>query len=234
MRKDGIVTDLIDGMSAVVFDFYGTLTPISPDSVWAGHAARVAAIFGVSTESLITALNETFGDRMTGAMGGVRQTMAGLAERLGVDLSDEKLDEASEARRTLQESMFTLRPEALPAIRKLRDAGLSIGLLSDCTFELPDAWHKLPLAELVDAPVFSCVEGTRKPDPRLFRTVAANLGVAPAECLYVGDGGGRELTGSSAVGMRALLLAGPDWRRHHAHDEEPGWTGPRIASLAEL
>lgn len=234
MRKDGIVTDLINGMSAVVFDFYGTLTPISPDSVWAGHAATVAGIFGVSPEALVAVLNETFGERMTGSMGGVRETMQGLAERLGVDLGGEELDEASEARRTLQESMFTLRPEALPAIRKLRDAGLKIGLLSDCTFELPDAWHKLPLADLVDAPVFSCVEGTRKPDPRLFRTVAANLGVAPAQCLYVGDGGGRELTGASAVGMRALLLAGPDWRRHHAHDEETGWTGSRIASLAEL
>lgn len=226
--------NLIDGMNAVVFDFYGTLTPISPDTVWNSHAATLAGMIGVSTEAFLAVLNETFGERMTGAMGDARQTIHGLAARLGVQLSDERLGETTTARRQFQEAMMALRPEALPAIRKLRDRGMKVGLLSDCTHELPDAWHKLPLAGLVDAPVFSCLEGTRKPDPRLFRTVAANLTVAPGECLYVGDGGGRELTGSSAVGMRAVLLAGPDWRQHHAHEEESGWTGPRIASLAEL
>jgi putative hydrolase of the HAD superfamily len=226
--------NLIDGMSAVVFDFYGTLTPISPDEVWDGHAKRLAGLFGVQPEALLVALHDTFGDRMTGAMGDVRQTLRSLAERLGVQLSEQQLDEASAVRREAQESMFALRPEAVPTITRLRDGGLKIGLLSDCTTELPDAWHRLPLAGLVDAPVFSCREGTRKPDPRLFRTVAANLAVPPDECLYVGDGGGRELTGASAVGMRAVLLAGPDWRRHHAHDEETGWTGLRISTLAEL
>jgi putative hydrolase of the HAD superfamily len=226
--------NLIDGMSAVVFDFYGTLTPISPDSVWEDQTARLAAVLGARPEAVRTALNQTFGDRMTGATGHVRQTIQIIAERVGVHPTDEQLDEASAVRRQVLESMFDLRPEALPTITKLRRSGMKIGLLSDCSFELPDAWHTLPVAHLVDAPVFSCVEGTRKPDPRLFRTVAADLAVPPAECLYVGDGGGRELTGASAVGMRAVLLAGPDWRRHHAHDEETGWPGPRIASLAEL
>jgi putative hydrolase of the HAD superfamily len=228
------VTGLLDDMSAAVFDFFGTMTPISQDAVWASNVARLAAAFGVPQQALDTVLGETFGDRMTGAMGDVRQTMQGVADRLGVRLTEEQLDEAVAVRRQAQESMFTLRPEALPVIGELRERGLRIGLLSDCSFELPDAWPKLPLAALVDAPVFSCVEGTRKPDPRLFRTVAANLGVSPADCLYVGDGGGHELTGASGVGMRAVLLAGPDWRLHHAHDQESGWTGARIGSLTEL
>ncbi len=225
---------LIDDMSAVVFDFYGTLTPISPPDVWADQAARLAAVFGVSPEEFVTALNDSFGDRMTGATGDVRQTVQGLAERLGVQLSEQQLDEASALRRQVIESTFGLRPEALPTIRRLRERGMKIGLVSDCSVELPDAWERLPLADVIDAPVFSCIERTRKPDPRLFHTVAHNLGVQEAECLYVGDGGGRELTGSSAVRMRAVLLAGPDWHRHHAHDEEPDWTGPRITSLLQL
>jgi putative hydrolase of the HAD superfamily len=228
------VTDLLDGMTAAVFDFFGTLTPISPDEVWASNAARLAAVFGVPAQALDTALVETFGDRMTGAMGDVRQTMQGLAERLGARLTEGQLDEAIAVRRRAQESMFALRTEALPVIGNLRERGLKIGLVSDCSSELPDAWHRLPLAPLVDAPVFSCVEGIRKPDPRLFLTVAGNLGVSPADCVYIGDGGGRELTGSSAVGMRAVLLAGPDWRQHHAHDQEYNWAGARIGSLTEL
>jgi putative hydrolase of the HAD superfamily len=232
VNKNGLMTGLTDGAAAVVFDFFGTLTPVSPDQVWAGNARKIAAALGVPADALRTVLDESFPERITGALGDVRQTLQVLAERLGARPSDDQLAEASEVRRETQESMFALRSEALPVIRQLRAAGLRIGLVSDCTSELPDAWARLPLADLVDAPVFSCVERTRKPDPRLFRTVAANLRTEPAECLYVGDGGGRELTGASEVGMRAVLLAGQDWLAHRS--TEVGWTGPRIGLLTDL
>jgi putative hydrolase of the HAD superfamily len=222
------------GRTAVVFDFYGTLTPVSPPQARARKAARLAVVMGVPADDLLRLLDESFPERITGALGDLRQTMQALGRRLGLQLTDQQLDEAGLVRRTVQESMFTLRPEALGVVGALRDRGLKIGLLSDCTSELPDAWPRLPLAALVDAPVFSCVERTRKPDPRLFRTVAAALKAEPGDCLYVGDGGGRELTGASAVGMHAVLLAGPDWHQHGARDREDDWTGPRIKSLTEL
>ncbi|HEY2505614.1 MAG TPA: HAD family hydrolase [Streptosporangiaceae bacterium] len=226
--------DLTTGMGAVVFDFFGTLTPVSPDASWAQNAARLAAAMGVSAAGLVAALDESFPERISGALGGVRETMQALAARLGTQLTDAQLDEASRVRREVQESMFALRPEALAVIGKLRGLRLRIGLVSDCTSELPDAWPRLPLSGLVDAPVFSCVERTRKPDARLFRKAATELGADPADCLYVGDGGGQELTGASAVGMRAVLLAGPDWRLRRSPGQELNWTGPRIASLTEL
>jgi putative hydrolase of the HAD superfamily len=228
------VTGLTDGMTAVVFDFYGTLTPISPSEAWASNAAKLAAVLGVGAESLLQVLDDSFPERISGALGDVRQTMQAIADRLGVTLTEEQLDEASATRRSVQEAMFALRPEALGVIGQLRSAGLKTGLVSDCTSELPDAWARLPLAEVIDAPVFSCIEGTRKPDPRLFRKVAADLATEPATCVYVGDGGGQELTGSSAIGMRAVLLAGPDWHAHGDRRREAGWTGPRIGSLTEL
>jgi putative hydrolase of the HAD superfamily len=228
------VTELTDGMAAVVFDFYGTLTPISPSEAWASNAVRLASVMGVPPEELSRALEESFPERISGALGDVLQTMQAIAGRLGVMLTDEQLSEAAQTRRAVQESMFALRPEALGVIGTLRDRGLRVGLVSDCTSELPDAWPRLALAPLVDAPVFSCVEGTRKPDPHLFRKAAADLGTDPVRCVYVGDGGGRELTGASAVGMRAVLLAGPDWHQHSDHNRESDWTGLRISSLAEL
>ncbi|MBO0832793.1 MAG: HAD-IA family hydrolase [Actinobacteria bacterium] len=228
------MSGLTAGMAAVVFDFFGTLTPVSPDQVWAGNASKLAAVLGVPADAMRTALDDSFPERITGALGDVRQTMQALAGRLGVQPSDDRLDEASRVRRETQESMFALRPEAMPVIRQLRAAGLRIGLLSDCTSELPDAWPRLPLAGVVDAPVFSCVEGRRKPDPRLFRTVAANLRAEPGQCLYVGDGGGQELTGASEVGMHAVLLAGMDWHQHRGRDADTGWSGPRIGTLTDL
>jgi putative hydrolase of the HAD superfamily len=228
------MTGLTDGMAAVVFDFYGTLTPVSSSEAWAHNAARLAAVMGVSPAALLQVLDDSFPERISGAFGSVRQTMAVVANRLGVRLTEEQIDEAAQTRRAVQEAMFGLRPEALGVIGQLRSAGLRIGLVSDCTSELPDAWSRLPLAAVVDAPVFSCVERTRKPDPRLFRKAAADLGTDPDRCVYVGDGGGRELTGSSGVGMRAVLLAGPDWHAHRDHNRESDWTGLRIDSLTEL
>jgi putative hydrolase of the HAD superfamily len=229
-----MVTGLTDGMAAVVFDFFGTLTPISPPELWADNAARLAAVLGVPAAALLQALDDSFPERISGALGDVRQTIATLADRLGAPVSDGQLEHAVRIRREVQESMFNFRPEAVPVLRQLRAQGFKIGLLSDCTTELPDAWPRLPVASLVDVPVFSCLEGTRKPDPRLFRKVASGLQAEPGQCLYVGDGGGRELTGATAVGMRAVLLAGPDWHPHFARDREPDWAGQRITSLAEL
>ena len=228
------MTDLTDGMTAVIFDFYGTLTPVSPSEAWASNAARLAGVLGVPAPALVRALEESFPERISGALGDVRQTMEAIAARLGVRLTGEQLDRASQTRRSVQEGMFSLRPEALGVIGMLRAAGLRTGLVSDCTSELPDAWPRLPLAAMIDAPVFSCVERTRKPDPRLFRKVAADLGAEPDCCVYVGDGGGNELTGASSVGMRAVLLAGPDWHEHRDHNRETGWAGLRISSLTDL
>jgi len=228
------VTGMTDGLTAVVFDFYGTLTPVSERASWADHVARLAAVLGVAPGALDEALDASYPERATGTLGDARQTLRTLATRLGANPPEDKLEEAYRMRQRIQESLMRLRPEAVPVITALRDRGLRIGLVSDCTSELPNAWPRLPVAPLVDAPVFSCVEGTRKPDPRLFRAAAERLGADPAGCLYVGDGGGRELTGSSAVGMHAVLLAGPDWPGHRVYDREDGWKGPRIGSLTEL
>lgn len=228
------MTGLTDGMTAVVFDFYGTLTPSSPAEAWASNARLLASVLGVEAASLIRVLDETFPDRVSGALGDSRQTMHAIAGRLGVRLDASLLEQAIEVRRVAQEAMLELRSEALEVIAALRASGLRTGLVSDCTHELPAAWPRLAVSALIDAPVFSCVERTRKPDARLFRKVAADLGTDPASCVYVGDGGGKELTGASGVGMRAVLLAGTDWHEHPDPRRETGWTGERIGSLTDL
>ncbi len=230
----GSVERLIAGKQAVVFDFYATLTPTTTDGVWERHAAAVADLLGVPLAQLVAALHESFAERVSGALGDATQTLRTLAARLGARPTEDRLSAAVQLRQQLQSTLFALRPEALGVITDLRAVGLRIGLVSDCTWELPNAWPELPLATVVDAAVFSCAEGTHKPDQRLFRTVASRLGVNPAACLYVGDGGGRELTGAASVGMTAVLLAGPDWLPAGAIEREADWAGPRISSLTEL
>jgi len=228
------VTGLTDGVSAVVFDFFGTLTPDTPDEVWLDQASRVAAVIGVDGQTFRTVLHESFPERATGAMGDLPHTMQALAHRLGVQLTAERLKVTCRVRRRAQRELFALRQDALPVIHCLQAMGLKIGVLSDCTTELPEAWPELPVSAVVDAAVFSCIVGILKPDPRLFAQVSADLGVDPADCLYVGDGGGRELSGARAVGMRAVLLTTANRHSNPAYDREEDWDGPSIGSIDAL
>ena len=107
--------------------------------------------------------------------------------------------------------------------------------MSDCSAEVPELWAETPFADLIEVPVFSCRAGTRKPDERIYRLACDGLGVEPVDCIYIGDGFSRELTGAAAVGMRPLLLAPPDeegWAT--GGYERQAWDGERIPALGRV
>jgi putative hydrolase of the HAD superfamily len=220
--------------SAVVFDFFGTLTPSAPASIWEEHAQRSAAPLEIPGRDWVQALDLSFPERATGSLGDLQQTLRTLARRCGCDPGEEALAMACAARFASQQELFVLRPDADATLTRLRTMGLRIGVVSDCTVELAECWTSLPLARLVDAVVLSCLEGRRKPDPELFETAAARLGVAPRNCLYIGDGGGGELTGASGVGMTAVMLRADDWAVNAAYSREDDWAGPALSSLAQV
>ncbi|MER7207677.1 HAD family hydrolase [Streptosporangium sp. NPDC000239] len=220
--------------TAVIFDFFGTLTPSTPAHVWDDHAARSAAPLGIPVPVWRAALDSSFEERATGSLGDLRSTILTLARRCGVDPGETALTAACSARAEAQRELFTLRDDALGTLGAIRERGLAVGVLSDCTAELVRAWPELPLASLVDAAVLSCEIGRRKPDPELFLLAARRLGVTPGECLYVGDGGGRELTGATACGMTAFMLYADDWESADAQPREHDWAGPRLSRLSAV
>ncbi|MFI0940366.1 HAD family hydrolase [Streptomyces sp. NPDC021020] len=218
----------------VIFDFYGTLTPSTPTAVWDGHAARGAVPLGIPAERWREALNASFPERAVGALGDLPETIRTLARRCGVEPGEDAVAAAAEVRLACQRELFVLREDAVGTLERLRGAGVRIGVLSDCTVELADTWPELPLSGLVDAAVLSCSEGHRKPAPELFRRIASALDTAPTSCLYIGDGGGGELTGATAHGMTAVMLRADDWAANDAHAREDDWPGPYVSSLSDV
>ncbi len=88
---------------------------------------------------------------------------------------------------------------------------------------------------MFDVTVFSCVAGIKKPDPRIYHIATERLGVDPQDCLYIGDGSSRELTGALEVGMHPVLIHDPDESDDtHFIDREDDWKGPVISSLREV
>lgn len=48
--------------------------------------------------------------------------------------------------------------------------------------------------------------GVEKPDPRIFALALERLGLAPNECVYVGDVYSIDVVGATSAGLRAILL----------------------------
>jgi putative hydrolase of the HAD superfamily len=216
---------------AVLFDFFGTLTT----AVRRGPAHdAIARRLGCRPAAYTSVLDETFFARCVGALGDPATTLATVAARAGGRPSREDVRAALRERVDAVAADTTLRPEAVPVLRALRRMGLRTAVVSDCGPELPELLVRLPVAVLLDASVFSIELGRHKPDAMMYLTACVRVGVHPADCLYVGDGDSHELSGAVAAGLDAVRLAAPDLGGHLAFGADHGWTGPSVASLAEL
>lgn len=216
---------------AVIFDFFGTLTR----SVQRGpQHAEIARKLGCDPEVVRGVLDRTFHSRAKGTFGSAEATLRWVTEQAGGHPRTAQLLEAVPARVDALKADTRLRPDAESVLRRLRGRGLSTAVISDCTHELPAFLPSLPVAGLLDASVFSVEVGFCKPDPRIYLTACERLGVEPRECVYVGDGGSRELTGAAAVGMTAVRLAAPDLSEHLVFDSDLEFDGPAVRSLTEL
>ena len=99
---------------------------------------------------------------------------------------------------------FELYEDALPALTELRDAGLSIGLVSNGIRDLTEfvAHHRLD----VDAIGDSRSHGRVKPHPTIFQAALGLLGVRAADAVMVGDSLEEDIEGARALGLRAILI----------------------------
>jgi putative hydrolase of the HAD superfamily len=197
------------------------------------HHARIARSLGVDPDVFISALDRTFFARACGRYGPPAAGLRRLLEPLSGRLDDATLARVVTARVAAVWADTTLRRDATEVLAQIRRRGLRTAVVSDCWYEMPAFLPHLPVAPLLDACVYSVDVGHCKPHPAMYLTACARLGVAPEECLYVGDGGSRELSGAESVGIVPLRLAAPDLARHlvfHADD----WTGPAVGSLTEV
>lgn len=217
--------------SAVVFDFFGTLTC----SVRRGpQHADIARSLGCEPETMIRVLDRSFRARALGHFGSAEATLRWVAEEAGGRTSPDGLRHALDARIAALHHDTRLRPDAVSTLYALKSRGLGTAVVSDCTHELPAFLPQLPVAPLLDVSVFSIETGRCKPDPLMYLAACRQLGVPPEQCLYVGDGGSRELTGATEVGMTAVRLTAPDLADHLVFDADAAFTGLSVDSLTDV
>lgn len=99
-------------------------------------------------------------------------------------------------------------PDTADVLRRLRDAGTAVGVVSNIAWDIRKAFARYQLDGLVHSFVLSYEFGAMKPDPRIFEHACAQLGVPPAEVLMVGDSaaadGGARAVGSAFAQVEPL------------------------------
>src|SRR5256886_328898 len=168
----------------------------APRRVWGGRVRLDTEVFarapGASTES-----------RSSGA-----HYVRLILEALGV--SDASVVEAVvEWRRSYNapRGLFDVAdPVAEPALRLVRDRGLTAGVVSNSNGTIRSILQALGLLPYLAFVLDSAEVGVEKPDPRIFRLAVEQARVAPREAVYVGELDSVDVRGARAARLDAILL----------------------------
>ena len=223
---------------AVIFDLFGTLTPTVTPADYDAMLQELADALGAPAAAFRGRWRASMQQRESGGLGDMEGVLRATGADAGAQPSESALSRAR--RRWLERTRrwLTPRPVAVATVRALRGAGYPVGLISNCSAEVPALWPGTELSAAIDSAVFSCEMGLMKPEPAIYRQVCRLLGVGPERCLFVGDGGARELTGAQAVGMDATLLRvsgeAHTWFDSNYRLDALEWTGATITALDEV
>jgi putative hydrolase of the HAD superfamily len=119
----------------------------------------------------------------------------------------------------------------LEALQRVRDAGLTLGVVSNADGRVASFLEHAGLGEVLDFVIDSGAVGVEKPDPRIFLMACDQAGVEPAEAVHVGDVYEIDVVGARAAGVTPLLIdpdgehADADCDRIRTITELPDWLG---------
>ncbi len=194
---------------AVIFDLFSTLTDNFTPEGWRITQGEMAGALGVSVDDLAHAWTETAEKRTAGTYPTMQANIEEVCSLLGVTPASEAIKVAVGARIAVTRRALALRPGAVETVACLKQRAYHVGLVSNCSSEVPALWEETALAPLIDVPVFSCTAGFKKPDPRIYHLALDHLGLPASQCLYVGDGESSELTGATEAGLHAVRISWP-------------------------
>jgi len=152
--------------------------------------------------------------------------------RLGVEARHEVLDRILASQWAAD--AWEPYPDVEPMLTAVREAGLTVGVVSDWGSNLRGILRDLSIDRYFDFVLPSGAVGVAKPDPAFYRMALETAGVAAAEGLMVGDSYRADVRGAWAAGMDAVWLDRREGASITPSDEPIPTDVRRIHSLDEL
>src|SRR5262245_24873537 len=219
---------------AVIFDLFGTLVEAFGSSVGRMHHEMAAAL-AVPYEQFMALWGQTAKMRIIGAFETVEANIKYVCDTIKVSPTAEQFEKAVEIRMKYIGQALRPRVDAISTVSELKNKGHKIGLLSNCSIEIPMHLQEPAFADLFDTTIFSSRERLKKPDARIYNLACERLGALPASCLYIADGEDHELKAAASVGLHPVLIrTSSQNNRGELHQEARDWQGPSIDSLKEV
>ena len=226
-------------IKAVIFDLYETLiTLYDPD--WKPPKTSMAERLGIEEEVFLRQWKLLAMPWRRGRPQLYEDVLAEVCRAVGREPDTQVIAELSRERYESRLPPFeNVEPEILDMVEALRSRDLKLGVITNSTNGDVEPWPRSPLAPCFEALIASYRVGIVKPDPRIYEHCLRELGVAPAEAVFVGDAGNEamnELEGAKRVGLRPYWATwfldrwAPGTRRMPGPD--PPF--PRLRTPAEL
>ncbi len=182
-------------IKAIIFDWGGVLIDNPAD----GLMEYCAQHLGVSTEDLKQQFSHVEADFQSGRLSEKdfwQQTCDAL--NIPVPTVESLWYEAVK-------QVFTDKKGMRELIAALKQQGFKTGFLSNTEIPAMKHFYERAYDCLFDATVFSCAEGTVKPEAKIFTLMLERLGVQPYEAVFIDD---KQVyvQGAQAVGMQGIVF----------------------------
>ena len=194
----------VQPVRAVLFDFGGVFT-VSPFTAAREGGAEVGLDVEVAMELCFGPYHEDTDhpwhrlERGEIPFEEARQALVDLATAQGHDL-----DPFTLLVRLARED--DQRSEVVQRAKAVRARGVRTALVTNNVAEFGDHWRAMvPVDELFEVVVDSCVAGVRKPDPRMFHLALDALGVEAAEAVFLDDHPAN-VAAAERLGMHGIVV----------------------------
>lgn len=225
-------SDRTPPVTAVIFDFYGTLAE-APD--WGPSWGEVLAEAGhdlpddVRDRWWSDGLDGTEHDEHSRSrdhyVAWQEARLRGMLDECGVPTADHD-DLMARVQEIGGNRRITAYAESAAVVASLRERGITVAICSNWDWDLLEAIEAAGLTGCADITVSSAWVGARKPHRRIYDHTLGLLDIDPAGVLFVGDTWTCDVEGPLGAGMRPVYVRrehfGPDHTAPADHHERPG------------
>lgn len=188
---------------AVFFDLFETLvTEFVEGSRISKRNYNYLDRLGLSNEQFKQEWRNRHRGRMTGEFPDYPAVIKDILDKREIRYNKEVVQQLYRDR--IREKMLpfqTIRHDIIHLLTDIKQRGIKLGLISNCTEEEVRGWQQSELAAYFDDVIFSYEVGLAKPDKTIYILGCERLSVEPGQSAFVGDGGSRELEGAYGAGL---------------------------------
>jgi putative hydrolase of the HAD superfamily len=183
-----------DTIKAIIFDWGGVLC----EETAKGLVAYFSQALKVAPEPLVTAFRPFLPAFPKGEIS-EDDLWQGMCAALGIERSYKRSLWGDALR-----AIYVPKKEMFALASRLKEKGYQVGLLSNAEMAAMEFFYGQGYA-MFDAAVFSCAEGTRKPEQRIYEIALERLNVKAREAIFIDDRVDF-IAGAQKLGIQTILF----------------------------